>query len=43
MTHNERGKALYTRMGFAVEGIKHESLRVDGAWVDEICMAKLLK
>lgn len=42
MAHNERGKALYTKMGFEVEGIRRESLLVDGAWVDEICMAKLL-
>jgi RimJ/RimL family protein N-acetyltransferase len=43
MAHNARGKALYTKMGFEVEGVKRESLYVDGAWVDEICMAKLLK
>ncbi len=42
MAHNERGKALYTKMGFAVEGVRRESLCVDGAWVDEIYMAKLL-
>lgn len=43
MAHNTRGKALYTKMGFEVEGVKRKSLYVDGAWVDEICMAKLLK
>ncbi len=43
MAHNERGKALYAKMGFEVEGVKRESLCVNGAWVDEICMAKLLK
>ena len=42
MVHNHRAKALYTKLGFEVEGIKRNSLRVDGAYVDEFYMSKLL-
>jgi RimJ/RimL family protein N-acetyltransferase len=42
MTHNERAIALYKKMGFSVEGeIKH-SLFVDGEYVDEISMFKIV-
>lgn len=42
MVHNAAGLALYRKMGFQVEGTRVHSLRVDGRWVDEVSMAKLL-
>jgi RimJ/RimL family protein N-acetyltransferase len=42
MVHNERAIALYKKMGFVVEGTKQHSLLVNGAYVDEYYMAKLL-
>lgn len=42
MIHNQRGVGLYQKMGFAIEGIKKESLLVDGSYVDEYFMAKLM-
>ncbi|HWI53778.1 MAG TPA: GNAT family protein [Symbiobacteriaceae bacterium] len=42
MAHNARGIALYKKMGFQEEGRARHSLCVDGAWVDEIDMGKLL-
>jgi RimJ/RimL family protein N-acetyltransferase len=42
MVHNERAIRLYQKMGFVVEGTKQHSLFVDGAFVDEYYMAKLL-
>jgi len=42
MAHNTRARALYDRMGYIEEGVKRDSLFVDGAFVDEILMAKLL-
>jgi RimJ/RimL family protein N-acetyltransferase len=42
MAHNHRAIALYTKMGFRFEGTKRDSLKVDGVYVDEYYMAKLL-
>jgi RimJ/RimL family protein N-acetyltransferase len=42
MAHNTRGFALYQKMGFEIEGTRRHSLKVEGVYVDEICMAKLL-
>ena len=42
MAHNRAGLGLYTKLGFLVEGLKRRSLCVDGAWVDEYYMGKLL-
>lgn len=42
MAHNQRGIALYQRMGFQVEGVKRDDLFVDGGFVDQYMMAKLL-
>jgi RimJ/RimL family protein N-acetyltransferase len=42
MAHNARAIALYKRMGFEAEGMARHSLCVDGAWVDEMDMGKLL-
>lgn len=42
MTHNEMGVKLYENMGYKKEGIKERSLIVDGEYVDEYYMAKLI-
>lgn len=42
MAHNSRAIALYQKMGFVIEGSKRHSLRVDGHYVDEYYMARLL-
>jgi RimJ/RimL family protein N-acetyltransferase len=42
MTHNQAGIALYRKRGFEVEGTIRHSLRIDGHYVDEYLMAKLL-
>jgi RimJ/RimL family protein N-acetyltransferase len=34
--------SLYQKMGFQVEGIKKDSLLVDGVYVDEYYMGKIL-
>jgi ribosomal protein S18 acetylase RimI-like enzyme len=41
-TDNERGTGLYKKMGFEIEGRKKRSLQVNGAYVDEYCMAKIV-
>ena len=42
MTHNESGIALYKKRGFSIEGeIKH-SLLIDGKFVDEYSMFKII-
>ncbi|QTA37903.1 GNAT family N-acetyltransferase [Thermosipho ferrireducens] len=43
MTHNKAAIALYRKMGFKIEGLKKHSLFVNGVYVDEYCMAKLLE
>jgi RimJ/RimL family protein N-acetyltransferase len=42
MDNNPRGQALYKKMGFEVEGIKRHSLLVDGQFINDIYMSKLL-
>lgn len=42
MTHNERAIGLYQKMGFVFEGFHRHTLVVDGHFVDEYTMAKLL-
>lgn len=42
MTHNDRALRLYGKMGFIKEGHLVHSLRVDGEYVDEYAMARLL-
>ena len=42
MVHNVRGVGLYQKMGFAIEGVKKDSLFVDGVYVDEYYMGKIL-
>lgn len=40
--HNEQAVHLYKKMGFEVEGVKRNSLLIDGQYVNELYMAKLL-
>ena len=42
MAHNFKAVALYERAGFTIEGSRRHSLLVDGSYVDEHYMAKLL-
>lgn len=42
MIHNQRGVDLYQKMGFAIEGTKRDSLLVDGSYVDEYYMSRLI-
>lgn len=43
MAHNVRAIKLYKKMGFVVEGVSVDSLLVDGRYVDELDMAKILQ
>lgn len=42
MAHNAPARHLYKAAGFDEEGIKRDAMRVDGKYIDEIYMAKLL-
>lgn len=42
VTRNEAGLALYKKMGFEIEGTKRHSLLINGEFVNEYYMAKLL-
>ncbi|MDA0663149.1 MAG: GNAT family protein [Proteobacteria bacterium] len=42
MAPNARARALYERMGYVEEGLKRDSMFVDGGFVDEVMMAKIL-
>ncbi len=42
MTNNEAAICLYKKMGFKIEGLKEKSLFVDGKYIDEYYMSKLL-
>ncbi|GAA0466128.1 GNAT family N-acetyltransferase [Alkalibacillus silvisoli] len=39
---NKAGLSLYKKMGFEIEGTKRDSLLIDGEFVDEYYMSKLL-
>lgn len=39
--NNPRAQALYHKLGFAEEGVKRNSVRLDGIYFDEIMMARL--
>lgn len=41
MSENNAGIALYKKMGFEVEGVKKNSLLVDGQYKDEFYMARI--
>ena len=43
MAHNERAVSLYKKAGFEIEGIKKDSLFVNGKFVDEYYMGKILQ
>ncbi|ELB2808000.1 GNAT family N-acetyltransferase [Vibrio alginolyticus] len=43
MCHNDRAFNLYQKHGFEVEGTKRNSLKVDGQYIDEFFMSKLLR
>lgn len=43
MCHNERAVHLYRKMGFEIEGIKRDSLRVGERYVDEYYMARIVE
>ena len=42
MAHNDRAIRLYRKAGYEIEGTKRDSLLVNGSYVDEYYMAKLL-
>jgi RimJ/RimL family protein N-acetyltransferase len=42
VTQNQAGLQLYKKMGFEIEGTKRKSLYIDGKFVDEYYMSKLL-
>jgi len=42
VTQNEAGLSLYKKMGFKVEGTKRDSLYINGEYLDEYYMAKIL-
>ena len=42
MSHNERAISLYTKCGFEQEGVKRDSLLVNGKYVNEFYMSKLI-
>lgn len=42
VTKNESGLRLYTKSGFEIEGTKRKSLCIDGEFVDEYYMSKLI-
>ena len=41
-TNNKAGIALYRKMGFQIEGTKRGSYQIDGKYLDEYLMAKML-
>lgn len=43
MAHNQRALALYQKLGFVIEGRLRDALKVDGAYVDEFTMCKILE
>lgn len=42
ISKNKAGVALYKKMGFEMEGVKKDSLYINGEYVDEYYMGKLL-
>lgn len=39
---NERAVSLYKKYGFEIEGVKRNSLKIDGVYADEFYMSKIL-
>ncbi len=42
MTHNHKAFGLYKKMGYEVEGIKRNSVKIDGVLYDEYYMGKIV-
>lgn len=42
MESNETAKKLYLKCGFVEEGVKRDSMKINGAYVNEFYMSKLL-
>ena len=42
MVNNDKGMALYKKMGFQVEGTMKDSMLVNGEYVDEYSMTKII-
>ncbi len=42
MAHNQAALALYKKRGFEMEGVRNDAIFVNGQYVDEYAMAKLL-
>lgn len=42
LEHNQAAIALYEKMGFEIEGIKRDSLWINGGYANELYMSKLL-
>lgn len=42
IAHNDGAKHLYKKMGFTEEGVKRDSLLIDGQFVNEYYMSRLL-
>jgi RimJ/RimL family protein N-acetyltransferase len=40
--HNRRAIALYEKCGFEREGVKRHSLNIEGTFIDELYMSKLI-
>jgi RimJ/RimL family protein N-acetyltransferase len=40
--HNKTARAAYARSGFTVEGVLREEFEVDGRYVDDVLMARLI-
>lgn len=43
MAHNDRAVNLYRKMGFEIEGRKKEGLYVNGEYIDEYYMGKIIE
>ena len=42
MVHNQAGVTLYKKRGFEIEGVRRHAMVVNGSYVDEYYMAKVL-
>lgn len=42
MTHNKTAVSLYQKMGFEIEGVRKNAMTVDGEYVDEYYMGRVL-